>query len=308
VRQTFIKTLLDLGDKNPKIMLLTGDLGYTIVEPFAERFPDRFINAGVAEQNMIGLATGLAESGFIPFVYTIVTFATLRPYEFIRNGPVLHRSKVRIIGVGHGFDYGSAGVTHHGLEDVAVMRVQPGMNVIVPADFEQARSAIKATWDYEGPVYYGIGKDEKYTVAGLEGRFEPGKAQVVREGKDITILTMGPVTLEVMKAAELLQDRRIQAKVVIVASVSPPPVQDLVGILSQYKTVLTVESQYVTGGLGSLVAEVIADHGLACRLVRCGVRKSSDGLSGSLEYLYRRHGLSADQITNAALLGLQTIS
>jgi transketolase len=131
------------------------------LEPFMEKHADRFFNIGVAEQNMVGIATGLAESGFIPFVYSIVTFATLRPYEFIRNGPVWHRLPVRIVGVGGGFEYGAQGLSHHGLEDVGVMRVQPGMTVVAPADHEQMATALRATWNADGPVYYRIGKDDK---------------------------------------------------------------------------------------------------------------------------------------------------
>ena len=119
MRRAFVRTLVELAAANPRLLLLTGDLGYNALEPFAERFPDRFFNAGVAEQNMVGMATGLAEAGFIPFCYSIVTFASLRPYEFIRNGPVLHRLPVRIVGMGGGFDYGPQGATHHGLEDLA---------------------------------------------------------------------------------------------------------------------------------------------------------------------------------------------
>ena len=125
MRGAFVRTLMGLAERDPRILLLTGDLGYTVLEPFAERFPDRFFNVGVAEQNMVGLATGLAGAGFIPFVYSIVTFASLRAYEFIRNGPILHHLPVRIVGVGGGFEYGTAGATHHGLEDVGVMRIQP---------------------------------------------------------------------------------------------------------------------------------------------------------------------------------------
>src|SRR5438477_3970004 len=129
MRRAFTNTLVELAEHDPRIMLLTGDLGYLALEPFSERFPDRFFNVGVAEQNMVGIATGLAEAGFIPFVYSIVTFATLRAYEFIRNGPILHRLPVRIFGIGGGFEYGSGGPTHYGLEDVAVMRTQPGISV-----------------------------------------------------------------------------------------------------------------------------------------------------------------------------------
>ena len=139
MRTAFVNTLAELAALDERILLLTGDLGYMALEPFTDRFPDRFVNVGVAEQNMVGIATGLAEAGFVPFVYSIATFASLRPYEFIRNGPVLHRSRVRIVGVGGGFEYGTAGITHHGLEDVGVMRVQPGLTVIVPGGFRTKR-------------------------------------------------------------------------------------------------------------------------------------------------------------------------
>src|SRR5256712_11111775 len=125
MRRAFVNTLVELAERDPRILLLTGDLGYVALEPFAERFPDRFFNVGVAEQNMVGLATGLAEAGFTPFVYSIATFASMRPYEFIRNGPVLHELPVRIVGMGGGLDYGPNGMTHYALEDVALMRAQP---------------------------------------------------------------------------------------------------------------------------------------------------------------------------------------
>ena len=123
MRGAFVRTLMDLAEQDPRVVLMTADLGYALMEPFAEKFPSRFINVGVAEQNMIGLSTGMAEAGFIPFVYSIAPFAALRPYEFIRNGPILHQLPMRIVGVGGGFEYGNAGVTHHALEDVGVMRV-----------------------------------------------------------------------------------------------------------------------------------------------------------------------------------------
>src|SRR5437763_8683060 len=121
MRRAFINTLVELAESDPRILLLTGDLGYLALEPFSERFPDRFFNAGVAEQNMVGMATGLAEAGFTPYVYSISTFASMRPYEFIRNGPVLHRLPVRIVGIGEGVDYGHNGMTHYALEDIALL-------------------------------------------------------------------------------------------------------------------------------------------------------------------------------------------
>ena len=140
VRAAFCAPCWRSPSRDERIVLLTGDLGFSVLEPFAERFPDRYFNVGVAEQNMIGMATGLAEAGFIPFVYSIVTFASLRGYEFIRNGPVRHRLPVRIIGIGGGFEYGHAGASHHGVEDIGVMRLQPGTLVFAPADAAQART------------------------------------------------------------------------------------------------------------------------------------------------------------------------
>src|SRR5262249_23642055 len=133
VRRAFVRTLVELAGTDPRLLLLTRDLGYNALEPFLERLPDRFFHVRVAEHNMVGMPPALADAGFIPFCYSIVTFASLRPYEFIRNGPVLHRLPVRIVGIGGGFDYGPQGTTHHGLEDLAVMRVQPGMTVVAPA-------------------------------------------------------------------------------------------------------------------------------------------------------------------------------
>ncbi|MHB8880751.1 MAG: transketolase family protein [Thermodesulfovibrionales bacterium] len=301
MRGIFFETLVQLAEKDPRVVLLTGDVGYFLLEPFAERFPDRFINAGVAEQNMVGMATGLAEAGFIPFVYSIAPFVALRPYEFIRNGPVLHRLPVRIVGSGGGFEYGTNGNTHNILEDIAVMRTQPGITIVAPADFQQAKNALLRTWDLPGPVYYRIGKDDKNTVAGLEGSFELGRAQVTRDGADILLVALGGIALEVAKAAEMLSERGVQSTVAIVSSLNPSPVEDLTSLLTRFSLVITVEAHYSVGGLGSFVAEVIADKGAGCRLVRCGVKDLPDGLSGSQRYFHDKHGLSASPIAALAL-------
>ncbi|HEY8600377.1 MAG TPA: transketolase C-terminal domain-containing protein [Thermomicrobiales bacterium] len=300
MRAAFAQTLTELAGQDPRVLLLTGDLGYMALEPFSDAHPNRFFNAGVAEQNMVGMATGLAEAGFVPFVYSIVNFATLRPYEFIRNGPVLHQLPVRIVGMGGGFEYGSAGPSHHGLEDIGVMRLQPGLTVIAPADHQQARTAIAETWDLPGPVYYRLGKDDKTTVPGLEGRFALGRAQAVREGDDLLIIAMGSVAGEAAAAAELLAEQGIASTVLIVASLNPAPVADLAVAVARFPLTLTVEAHYTTGGLGSLVAEVIAETATGTRLVRCGVAAPSDGRSGSQEYFHRRHGLSRDGLVETA--------
>lgn len=306
MRATFVRALIDLAAADPRVVLLVGDLGYTVIEPFAEAHPKRFFNVGVAEQNMIGLATGLAESGFIPYVYSIATFAALRPYEFIRNGPILHQLRVRVVGVGGGFEYGAAGASHHALEDVAVMRTQPGMAVIAPADHQQAATAFRTGWDAPGPAYYRIGKDDRNVVAGLDGAFRPGHVEMVRDGTDALFLAMGAVSIEAQAAADALGSRGVRCGLAIVASVNPPPTEDLATELAKRPLAITVEDHFVNGGLGSLVAEVIAERGLPCRLVRCGVRRAADGPTGSERYLRGMHGLSREALVDTALRELRT--
>lgn len=305
MRQAFTKTLVELAEKDPRVMLLTGDLGFMALEPFAERFPERFFNMGVAEQNMVGMATGLAEAGLIPYVYSIVTFATLRPYEFIRNGPILHQLPVRIVGMGGGYDYGSAGPTHHGLEDVGVLRIQPGITVIAPADSAQTATAMRATADLPGPIYYRLGKNDKLSVPGLDGRFEAGRIQVVREGSDMLIVSMGAVAVEAVAAAEQLATQGISCAVAVVAMLNPAPVDDLAALLARYPLAITAEAHYVVGGVGSLVSEVIAEAGLHCRVIRGGVRVTPTGMTGSTAYFYDQAGISVAQLVQTAQHALE---
>jgi transketolase len=176
---------------------------------------------------------------------------------------------------------------------------------VAPADFAQTRSALLATWDHEGPVYYRLGKDDKTSVPGLDGRFAPGRAQNIREGDDLVIVSMGSVTTEAVAAAEALAAHGVSCAISVVASVSPAPVDDLTAILRRHQLALTVEAHYVVGGIGSLVAEVVAEGGLACRVVRCGIKKLEAGISGSQPYLHERYGISSGALVQTALQMLQ---
>lgn len=300
MRSAFVEALVDLADQDPSIVLLTGDLGYTVLEPFADRFPDRFFNVGVAEQNMLGLATGLAAGGFTPYAYSIATFASMRPYEFFRNGAVLHQLPVRVVGVGAGVDYGHNGVTHYALEDVAIMRAQPDLAVVAPADPDQARAAVRATADLPGPMYLRLGKDN-VPIPELDGRFRLGRAELIGTGLDLAIVTYGGITVEALDAARLLAEQGVKATVAVVASLAPAPVEDLVALLGQVPVAVTLESHYVVGGVGSLVAEIVADHGLGCRVLRCGIRSMPRGTTGGSAYLLEQHGLSGPAVAGAAM-------
>jgi transketolase len=304
LRNGFLDELLAIAERDPSVVLLTGDLGFLVLEPFAERFPDRFFNVGVAEQNMVGVATGLAEAGLRPFVYSIATFASLRPYEFIRNGPLLHALPVRIVGVGGGFDYAHNGVTHHALEDIAVMRAQPRMTVIAAADPDQARAALRAGHALDAPVYFRIGKGGS-PVSGLDGRFELGRLVTVSPGDDLALIATGPIAHETVRAAALLSaDRGIEASVSVCACLAPPPIDDLVALLERVPVAVTHEAAYVNGGLGSLVSEVVAEHGLRTRVVRCAVRQMPGGATGSQRWLERRYGIDAEAVVRAAGIAL----
>jgi transketolase len=300
VRKAFVTALAELADRDPRVLLLTGDLGFMAVEPFAQRHPDRFINVGVAEQNMVGMATGLAEAGYVPFVYSIATFAALRSYEFIRNGPVLHDLPVRIVGVGPGLDYGPNGITHWALEDVAVLRPLPGLAVIAPADDPQTASAVTATAGLAGPAYLRLARIGP-AIAGLVGRFSMGRAHVLGEGGDVALVALGNMAATAVETQALLAAEGVCARVVIVSCVRPAPVHDLAEALADVPLALSIESHYVDGGVGSLTAEVIAENGLATRLVRAGVSRSPVGETGSAEFLHERHGLSARALTSTAL-------
>jgi transketolase len=292
MRNAFLDELVALAEEDERVMLLTGDLGFMVLEEFAQRFPDRFVNCGVGEQNMVGVATGLAEAGFVPFVYSIATFATLRPYEFIRNGPALHDLPVRIVGVGGGFDYGHNGITHFALEDYAVMRAQPRITTVAPADAPQARAALRATAERPGPVYFRISKRGD-ALPGLDGRFELGGLTTVREGGDAAILAIGSIAHEAVGAAALLAEHNIDVTVGLVSSFNPSPVDEIAALLDEMPAVLTVEAHYRDGGLGSLVAETIAERGLRCRLLRAGVSRMPAGEAGSQSFLEDRHELTS---------------
>src|ERR1700686_2726462 len=296
MRRAFVTKLTELATNDDRIMLLTGGLGFMALEPFANQHPNRFLNMGVAEQNMIGVAAGLAEAGYIPFCSSISTFASMRGYEFFRNDAIAQRLQVRVVGVGTGFEYGHNGISHYALEDLALMRTQPGLTLIAPADAEQARTALTKSWDLHGPVYYRLGKDDRLRLPGLDGRFDLGRTQVIRDGPDLAIVATGPIAAEASKAVEQLAGHGVSASLTIVASLNPAPMADLDPPFSKPPLVMSVEAHSLNGALGSLLAELIAEKKLPVRLVRCGVSATPDGHSGDEQHLLHLSGLTAQQL------------
>lgn len=303
MRQAFIDTLCELAASDSRVLLLTADLGFMVLEPFAKSYPERFFNVGVAEANMVGMAVGMAEAGYIPFLYSIATFASMRPYEHLRDGAILHHLPVRLIGIGGGFEYGPSGLTHYALEDIGIMRIQPDLYTVIPADSPQTANAIRQTYQLPVPIYYRIGKND-VSIKGLDGRFRAGHIDQIGQGSDLLLLSSGAITFEAVKAIDELENLGLHCTVGVISTLRPEPTDDLVALLQKCPTVMTVEAHYITGGLGSLVAEVIADNGLHCRLHRCGVRHMPIGISGSECYMNALHGLSVEGIVQAALAHL----
>lgn len=297
MRKAFAETLAELADTDDRVLLLTADLGFMALEPFLDRHPKRFFNVGVAEQNMVGVATGLAEAGFIPFVYSIVNFATMRPFEFIRNGPVAHNLPVRIVGVGGGVEYGHNGISHYGLEDVGILRTQPGLQIICPCDAPQARSAIREVWNYAGPVYLRLGKDDRVSVPGLEGRFSLNHAETVDDGPDILLVAVGTAASATVEAGKQLRSLGIRPTVLLVSCLDSGPASHVRETMKGFRNVVTIETHYTIGGLGSWVAEIAADNAIPIRLTRLGFRGHPRGISGSQAWMEHKHGISANAIS-----------
>ena len=302
MRNALVEQLCLLARDDARIFLLTADLGWSVVEAFAREFPERFLNVGVAEQNMAGIATGLAMVGYRPFIYSIANFATLRCYEQIRNGPVLHRLPVCVVGIGGGYAYGPAGPTHHAVEDLGALRALPGMRVVAPADPAQTQTVLSAALEQEDPVYLRVGKGGNVPVPGLQGRFEWNAPTIIRRGGDeVLLLATGAMAVEACAAADILLTHGITASVGVMAHLPPDHTPELVECLSGFSTVLTAEEGTLTGGLSSLVGQAIAREGLGCRLIAAGVSGRLAGPVGSRSYMLGRQGLDPASLATMVL-------
>jgi transketolase len=293
MRSAFFETLIRLAERDERIMLLTGDLGFGVIEPFARRFPDRFLNAGVAEQNMTGVATGLALSGRIVFTYSIANFSTLRCLEQIRNGPCYHKANVKIVSVGGGLAYGSLGMSHHATEDLAVMRALPNMRVVAPGDPIEAAAATEALARLDGPGYLRLGRAGEPVVHTAPLAFELGRAAQLREGRDATLISTGGMLATTVASAGALAARGVFCRALSMHTIKPLDLDAVIAAARETRLVVTLEEHSVLGGLGGAVAEVIADlQGAHAPLKRIGLPSTFAPHAGSRDYLAAGFGLS----------------
>ncbi|PKQ17195.1 MAG: transketolase [Actinobacteria bacterium HGW-Actinobacteria-7] len=300
MRTAFVEQLCALAEADERIWLLTGDLGFSVLERFADAFPQRFVNAGVAEQNMIGVAAGLALSGKVPFVYSIANFPVMRCLEQIRNDVCYHGLDVKVVSVGGGMVYGSQGYTHHGVEDIAVMSALPGMSVLAPADPVEAAWAATAAVDRSGPVYVRLGKAGDPVLHSSPPQLEFGRAVTVREGADATLVSTGAALRIALEAASELESRGVHARVLSMPTVKPVDVEALTRAATDTPLVVTIEEHGPVGGLYSAVLEVIAPLRAAV-CVRVALADEPAPMAGSCAYLSERSGLDPHSVAKTVL-------
>lgn len=299
-REAYGRALVEVGKEDDRIVVLTADLaGSTHTKYFADAFPNRFFNMGVAEPNMMGVAAGLAMSGKRPFASTFAVFATGKPWEQIRQVIAYPRVPVRIVATHAGLTVGEDGASHQMLEDIGIMRILPNMNVIVPADANETTAVIKfiARFD-EGPVYVRLSRAASPVVFDEPPLFEFPAAKVLSPGNDISIFACGIMVSAALEACRRLAEEKISAEVINVSSIKPLDSETIITSAAKTKAVLTVEEHQVSGGLGSAICELLAEE-LPTRVMRIGVRDRF-GQSGKAEQLLAHYGLSAQRIATAA--------
>jgi len=298
MRTAFIKTIEKLAEKNKNITLLTGDLGFTVFENFQKKFPNRFFNLGVAESNMMAMAAGMALCDQIPIVYSIATFASLRPYEFIRNDICYQNANVKIIGVGGGFGYGLAGISHSNIEDLAIMRLLPNLVILCPADPIEVEILTKQAIKHKGPVYLRLGKTNEPKLHTSKPNLKISKSFIIQPGKKVAIFTTGGILDNVLQASRILKTKNIIPTIVNFHTIKPLDINLIKKLSKQHKYIFTVEEHSVTGGLGSAIAEVLSESDIKVKFKRLGVNRNNLKTVGDQNFLRNRYGLSPQKIAH----------
>lgn len=303
-RDGFGEGLIEAGELNDQIVALCADLTEsTRIEGFKKRFPDRFIEVGVAEQNLVTVASGMAAAGKIPFVSSYATFSPGRNWEQIRTTICYNNRPVKIVGSHAGISVGPDGATHQALEDIALMRVLPNMVVVVPCDAIEAKKATLAISANGKPSYIRLSRDKVPVVTTEETPFEVGRAEVLREGKDVTIIACGQMVYYSLLAAEELAHDKIEARVINCHTIKPLDQKTILAAAEETGAIVTVEEHQISGGLGGAVAELVAEH-YPVPVRRVGIQDHF-GESGKPEELMEKFGLGKKDIKKAVMGALR---
>ncbi len=302
MRNTFASEITALAGEDERIILLSGDIGNRLFNDYKERFPNRFYNCGVAEANMTGMAAGLAICGLRPVTYTITPFATFRCMEQIKLDVCYQNVPVMIVGTGSGLSYSPLGATHHSLEDISFLRSLPNMTVICPADTVEVRLALKAALKLKGPSYIRIGKKGEPLVHLTIPEFTIGKGIILREGKDVCIISTGNMLPTAMQAGDELSVKGISTGVVSMHTVKPLDEILLKQLFNNCKVIVSVEEHSMIGGLGSAIAEWIVDHDATnTRFLRFGTADKFLLQAYHQEAARNEFGISVEHIVNKVL-------
>ena len=301
MRDTFVKTLIEEAKKDKNIELITGDLGFGVLKPYFEQLPNQFTNAGIAEQNMTGVAAGMALCGKTVFTYSIGNFPTLRCIEQIRNDCAYPHANVKIVCVGGGFVYGSLGMSHQATEDIAILRALPEVTVVCPGDLVEAAEATKAIAHTPGTVYLRLGRGGEKRVHDKIDNFQIGKAIKIREAKEdcnkkVALFSTGAILDEVTEAAGILEKEGIGVEEYSFHTVKPIDKDVVLDCANRYDYIVTVEEHNVIGGLASAVSEVITDSDENVRLIKIGLNDEYCSKVGNQKYLRAQYGMTAQDI------------
>ena len=297
MRNAFADEITKLGSIDPRVVMLSGDIGNKLFDKFKEENGERFYNCGVAEANMMGMAAGLALSGLRPVVYTITPFTTTRCFEQIRVDVCYHEAPVIIVGTGAGLSYASLGPTHHSVEDIAILRTLPGMSILCPCDQLELRAGLKAALNHDGPVYMRIGKKNEPVIYKEQPDLTIGKAITIREGDDIALINTGNMMPVVLEVADKLKEKNISARVESFHTVKPLDTERLKELFEKYKFVVVVEEHGLIGGLGSSVAEWLVKQNYdGHKMISFGTSDNFLHELGSQNYARKQFGLTSDNI------------
>lgn len=299
MRDAFIRVLTTLAATDPRVVLITGDLGFGVLTDFAQRFPRQFVNAGVAEQNMTAIAAGMALEGYRVYTYSIANFATLRCLEQIRNDVCYHNANVTVVSIGGGFSYGQLGMSHFATEDLAILRALPNMTVVAPTEPWETEDLTRALAEREGPCYLRLDKGQGGTPRREGETAVLGKMRRVREGRDIALIATGAILSEALSAARTLAARGVEARVLAVNTLKPLDREEIRAAALETGGVVTVEEHSVVGGLGGACAEICLEEGFQPRVFkRIGLPDIFPEIVGDQDYLRAAYRMDAAAIAD----------
>jgi transketolase len=291
MRNSFVNTLTELALKDDRIFLLSADMGYSVFESFKERFPDRFLNTGIAEQNTIGIAAGLAMSGKIVYVYSIIPFVTMRCFEQVRLDLAYNNTNVKLVGVGAGFTYGPFGVSHHSIEDISIMRSLPNMKVLCPGDPIETRALIKASYENFGPTYIRLGKNGEPCIHKEDAEIILGKASIISEGNDLALIVTSTMLQIGKQWIDEWKQEGLEVSLISMHTIKPFDKKIIEKLILEEIPMITLEEHNIIGGLGSAVAEIIADKGKAVKFKRIAIQDKYSHYVGDQEFQRQKFGL-----------------